>query len=83
MFFLLYNVTLIYLSSVACFLNAESCDIEIVRAIQNMIGQRKKTLPRNCLFKKKKMFVMKNTIIQVTFKKILQYCLKHLIFFNK
>lgn len=29
------------------------------------------------------MFVMKNTIIEVTFKKILQYCLKHLIFFNK
>lgn len=31
MFFLLYNVTLIYLSSVACFLNTvEFCDIGIV-----------------------------------------------------
>lgn len=42
MFFLLYNVTLIYLSSVACFLNTEFCYIGIVQAIQNMIGQKKK-----------------------------------------
>lgn len=53
MFFLLYNVTLIYLSSVACFLNAESCDIEIVRAIQNMIGQRKKYCLEIVYLKKK------------------------------
>lgn len=48
MFFLLYNVTLIYLSSVACFFNTEICDIEIVWAIQ-----KKKIASKGCLFKKK------------------------------
>lgn len=58
MFFLLYNVTLIYLSSVACFLNTEFCYIGIVQAIQNMIGQKKKKnkASKGCLFKKNMLF---------------------------